>query len=236
MPAAIMDSGALTIVRTAAATGIAARHLARPDARTATIIGCGAQARAQLAAVCAVRPMQRVTVVDLDPGTAERMADTVGRELGIEACTAPDASTAARDSDIVITCTPSRRPYLGVAHVRPGTFIAAVGADSEHKSEIDPSLMALAAVVVDDLEQCASIGDLHHAIAAGLMTKADVRAELGHLVCEPDLVAYDPTRITLFDSTGVALQDAAAAALVYARARERHAGHTITLGRVKEDL
>jgi ornithine cyclodeaminase/alanine dehydrogenase-like protein (mu-crystallin family) len=217
-PLAIMDSIALTMIRTAAATAVAARHLASPDARTVTIVGCGAQASAQLQAVALVRPVTRAFAVDTTPGLAETFARGASARLGFPVTAAPNLAEATAQSDIIITCTPSRRAYLGRDHVRRGAFVAAVGADNEHKQEIEPALMATSAVVTDNTAQCATLGDLHHAIDAGAMTIADVRAELATVVVDPTRGRRSAEEIAIYDSTGVAFQDVVAAALVYERA------------------
>lgn len=217
-PLAVMDSTEITVVRTAAATGVAARALARHDAAIVTIAGCGRQSRHQLRAVAAVRTLSRVFAHDLDASRSATFAREMTAELGIPVVAALVLADAARRSDIVITCTPSTRPILGAGDVQPGAFIAAVGADSDTKQEIDPALLARAAVVPDILEQAATIGDLHHAIAAGVMTRGDVRAELGGVVAGLAQGRRDEDEIVVFDSTGTALQDVAAAAIVYQRA------------------
>jgi ornithine cyclodeaminase/alanine dehydrogenase-like protein (mu-crystallin family) len=129
-------------------------------------------------------------------------------------------------SDIVVTCTPSTRPILGPDDIVGGTFIAAVGADAEHKHEIDVQLMARSTVVVDVLSQCAAIGDLHHAIDAGVMRAADVRAELADVVSGRVRWSASDRETVVFDSTGTALEDVAAAAMVYERARAQGLGST----------
>ena len=215
---ALMDSIGITILRTAAATAVAAKYLSSPRARTATIVGCGAQALAQLRALCVVRELSRVHVLDVDAVRRASFAAAAREALSLEVLEATDLIAAARASDIVVTCTTSRLPFLGTAHLSPGAFVGAVGADSEHKSEVEPSLLARAAVVVDSLEQCVAIGDLHHAVAAGAMTAGDVRAELSDVVVTPERGRRGAEEIVVFDSTGVAFQDVAAAALVYERA------------------
>jgi ornithine cyclodeaminase/alanine dehydrogenase-like protein (mu-crystallin family) len=127
----------------------------------------------------------------------------------------------ARASDIVVTCTPSREPFLGPGDVRAGTFLAAVGADAPDKRELDARLVASCTIVVDHHRQCAEIGELHHALAAGLLAPSGVHAELGDIVAgvKPGRTRED--EITLFDSTGTALQDVAAASVVYERAAGR---------------
>lgn len=219
-PLALMDSIEITIVRTGAATAVAAKHLARPDARVATICGCGNQGRVQLRALARVLPLERAYAFDADPAQAERFARELSVELGFEVSPADDLTGAVRRSDVCVTCTPARRAFLRRADVAPGTFIAAVGADSEDKQELEPELLASSAVVVDVVEQCATLGELHHALAAALMTRADVRAELGEVVAgrKPGRVSRD--EVIVFDSTGTALQDVAAAAAVYEKARK----------------
>jgi alanine dehydrogenase len=230
-PLAVMDSIAITIVRTAAATAVAARYLAAQDARTVTIVGCGAQALAQLEAICRVRPIMRAFAVDADPTTATAFATGAAAHLSIPVTAMTDLARATLDSEIVVTCTPSRRAYLGREHISPGTFVAAVGADNEHKQEIEPSLLAASAVVTDSTQQCAAIGDLHHALVAGAMRVDDVRSELGSVVTNPARGRRNASEVLIYDSTGVAFQDVVAAAMVYERATSLGVGTHIGFGR-----
>lgn len=224
-PLCVMDSIAVTILRTAAATGIAARYLAAPDARTATIIGCGAQAHAQLAAINIARPLTSAFVFDIDAARAREFAKVAATRLALSVEQVDELGPATLRSDIIVTCTPAHTPFLGLRHVSRGAFVAAVGADSENKSEIEPELMADAAVVVDNFDQCSAIGDLHHAIARGAMHARDVRAELADVIRDPSTGRRDRRERVVFDSTGVALQDVAAAALVYEAAIRGDVGH-----------
>jgi ornithine cyclodeaminase/alanine dehydrogenase-like protein (mu-crystallin family) len=227
---AVMDSMAITAIRTGAATAVAARYLARPGSRVVTICGCGTQGDIQLRALARVAPVRRVFAFDADADRARAFAERLGRELALEVAPVEALAAAARRSDIVVTCTPSRMPLLGPGDVAPGAFLAAVGADNEHKQEVAPALLASAAVVVDVLEQAATIGELHHALDAGAMTRGDVRAELADVVAgrRPGRVTDD--EIVIFDSTGTALHDVAAAAAVYERARAMGRGVAIALG------
>lgn len=229
-PLAVMDSMEVTLRRTAAATAVAARYLARTDSRAVTICGCGVQGRAQLRALARVLPLERAWAFDTDEAAARAYAAEMSVELGfpVTPVAAPVEGLAA--SDVCVTCTPSRRPFLGREQVRPGTFVAAVGADSSEKQELDPQLMARGAVVVDVLEQCATIGDLHHALAAGVMTREAVRAELAEVVAGRKPGRSSPDEITIFDSTGTALQDVAAAAVVYEKALVEGVGVPFDLG------
>jgi len=228
-PIALMDSIEITGIRTAAATAVAAKHLARADADSVAIVGCGAQARWQLRALSHVRPLRVVYATDLAGDRAATFARDMSYELGIDVRDVPTLEHAAPQCAIVVTCTPARRALLRREHVATGAFVAAVGADNPQKQEIDPALMASCTVVVDILEQAETIGDLHHAIETGAMTSSDVHAELGDIVAKRASGRSSDDEIIVFDSTGTALQDVAAAALVYGKALERRMGKMLEL-------
>lgn len=229
-PLAVMDSIEITAQRTGAATAVAAKYLARRDAAVATIAGCGVQGRTQLRALTRVAPIRKAYAYDTTREVARRFAHDLSAELRIDIEPVPDLSHAASRSDVVITCTPSRQPILSTQDVAPGAFVAGVGADSEEKQELDTELLATSAVVVDVLEQCATIGDLHHALAAGRMRREDVRAELGEVVAGVKPGRTSDREIIVFDSTGTALEDVAAAAVVYEKALARGVGLRLVLG------
>ncbi|MBK7869633.1 MAG: ornithine cyclodeaminase family protein [Saprospiraceae bacterium] len=215
---ALMDANEITILRTAAATAIAAKYLARPDAKTATIIGCGNQGRASLRALLQVRNLERIYAYDVDQLLARQYAQEFSGIFNIDIISVNDFSKAALESDICITCTPSKHAFLKPEHIAPGTFIAAGGADNEDKQELEPALLASGKVVVDILEQCAHMGELHHALEMGVMKKEDVYAELGQIIARQKFGRVSDDEIIIFDSTGMALQDVAAAAIVYEKA------------------
>ena len=224
VPLALMDSASITTLRTAAATAVAATHLARRTASSATFVGCGIQATAHLAALRHVRPIERVFAWDTSREAADRFARRAHTEHGINATVAAELRAATRASDVIVTSTPSRQPVLHRDDVSTGAFVAAVGADNEHKQEIDAALLSAAAVIVDDVAQCAHGGDLHHALVAGTMKVADVRASLDQVVAGTRRGRMSEDEIVVFDSTGLAIEDVAAAALVYERAEEVTAG------------
>lgn len=219
-PLAIMDSVAITRIRTGAATAVAAKYLARANSNTVTICGCGTQGRVQLRALKHVLPIKQAYAFSRDEDRASEFADEMSEELGIVVSPTSDLRGSVTASDVVITCTPSRVPFLKGEYISRGTFIAAVGADSPDKQEIDPSLMASSKVVTDITRQCENVGELHHAIDDGLMTPKDVYAEIGEIICGNKLGRTTDNEITIFDSTGTALQDIAAAAVVIERATE----------------
>lgn len=208
---AILDSIEVSIQRTAAASALAAKYLARLDSRTLLVCGCGEQGRAHVEHLRAVLPIERIMLWDRDRERSERLAGQ------IDAVAIVDLNAAARSADVIATCTPSREPLLDASIVAPGTFIAAVGTDNASKSEIAPALMAAATVVTDVTAQCSEMGDLRHAIEAGVMTAADVHAELAELVIGARAGRGSPDQIIIFDSTGTGLQDVASVATIYER-------------------
>lgn len=223
-PLAILDSALITTLRTAAATAVAAKYLSREDARTVTVIGCGLQGRASLEALRLVRPVAKVYAFDADDVAAANFAREMQAVAGVS------LEEAVADSDIVVTCTPSRAAILDARHLHPGLFIAAVGADNPEKQELASALLAGSKVVVDILEQAEKMGDLHHAIAAGALTREDVHGELGDVIRGRVRARTTDAEMFVFDSTGTALQDVAVGAVAYRRAREAGVGWEVEFG------
>jgi ornithine cyclodeaminase/alanine dehydrogenase len=224
---AVMDSMEVTARRTAAATAVAAKYLARPNSKVLTICGCGQQGRAQLRALAATFELSTAYAWDANQEQAQHFAADCSEELGIKIEAVADFRNVTRRSDICVTCTTSKEPFFNEEDVGPGTFIAAVGADHPDKQELDPVLFAKNKVVVDLLEQCAAIGDLHHAIAAGVTDREHVYAELGEVVAGKRSGRSTDDEITIFDSTGMALQDVAVAAVVFEKAIQQSRGRSL---------
>jgi ornithine cyclodeaminase/alanine dehydrogenase-like protein (mu-crystallin family) len=223
---AIVDSTEITLRRTAAASALAARLLAMPGADTLLICGCGEQGRAHSDALRAVLPVRHFLLWDRDHARAEELAGALAKS-GLDAIPVRDPGSEARRAAVIACCTTSRDAWLDVDMVAPGTFIAAVGTDSPDKSEIAPRLMAAAKVVTDVTSQCADMGDLRHAIDAGLMTVADVHAELGQLLVGSRAGRSSPDEVFIFDSTGTGIQDVAAVAALYERCARLGAGRAV---------
>ncbi len=217
-PLALMDSIEITLLRTAAATAVAAKLLARPDSKVALVCGCGAQGRVQLRALARVLPLERVYACDSDSDAAERFARELAPELGLQITSAADPGPALRRSDVCVTCTTSRRAFLRDEDVPPGMFLSAVGADSADKQELDPSILRRARLFVDSREQCATIGEWHHALADAGGRPAPEATELAEVVAGAKPGRLSTEEVTVFDSTGIALEDVAAAAAVYEKA------------------
>ena len=218
VPLAILDSIDITVKRTAAASAVAAKYLARKGSSIATICGCGQQGRAHLRAVLLVLPLTKIYAFDVNENAAINFRNELSPQLKIDVELVHDLASAIRKSDVCMTCTTANEFFVRKEDVRPGTFVAAVGADDEDKQEIDPALIACAKVVADSLEQSCKIGEAHHAIDNGLMRKEDVYAELCEIVAGQKNGRGADDEIIVFDSTGVAIEDAVAAAAVYERA------------------
>jgi alanine dehydrogenase len=228
-PLALMDSIEITIQRTGAAVAVAAKHLARRQSAVATICGCGNQGRVQLTALREVLPIAAAFAYDANADAAKRYAAEMSQQLAIQVTAEASLEKAAQQSDVVVTCTPSKQFYVHKSYVKPGTFVAGVGADSHDKQELEPTLLVGSKVVVDLLDQCAHVGELHHALDAGLLTVEDVYGELGAVVAGQIPGRTSEEEITVFDATGTALQDTAAAVLAYQRAVEAGLGLTVHL-------
>lgn len=224
LPLAAMDSIEITIQRTGAATAVAAKYLARPDSKVCTLCGCGNQGKIQLRALKHALDIEKAFVWSPFPDEAERFAAAMTELLRMEVVAAVDLPSALAQSDVCVTCTPSRSPFLRRDWIPPGMFIAAVGADSPDKQELDADLVASSTVVADLRAQSAAVGECHHAIQQGLMKAEGIHAELGAIVAGFAAGRTSADERIIFDSTGTALQDVAAAAAVYERARTLEIG------------
>ena len=215
-PLAIMDATAITRMRTGAASAVATRLLARADAEVLSMIGAGNQALTQLEAIMLVRPrIEHVVIFDLDSERATAFARTATDRFGVVVRIAGSAEEAVRAADILTTITPARSPIVEQEWVKPGTHINAIGADAAGKQELASSLTASARVIVDDLEQATHSGEINVPLSQSVFDASDIYAELGHVVAGEKPGRQNSTDITIFDSTGLALQDLACAAHVY---------------------
>lgn len=211
---ALMDSIEITARRTAATSALAARYLACKHARRLALIGCGAQAHCHFDALAELFPLESIALFDTLPGRADELAQRVAAKQ-LTADVQSSAAACARNADIVVTSTPSRVALLDAHDVSAGCFIAAVGADSAGKQELTPQLLRRARVVPDVLAQALRMGDLQHAIAAGIMTPGDIHGELADLVAGRVPGRSSDEELFVFDSTGTAVADLAAAEMVY---------------------
>lgn len=223
--AVLLDNGYLTDVRTAAAGAVAARHLSRPDATVATIFGAGMQAKLQLEALCLVRPIREARLWARDGKKAEAAALELTARLGLPVRAEADGRAAVDGADIIVTTTPSETPVLKAEWLQPGQHVTAMGSDAEHKNEIEPAVITGAGLyVADSLKQTRRLGELHHAIAAGLVTEGAGFPELGEIIAGRKPGRSGPEEITVADLTGTGIQDTAIATLAAARAAAAGAG------------
>jgi len=213
-PLAVMDATDITAYRTGATAAIASKYLARQDSHTLGIIGAGRQAYTQILAHIQVFAIKLIKVFDLSRASVEKLIKSLP-DYPIKECSLAEVAS----SDIVCTLTPARIPFLRKEWIIPGTHINAIGADAEGKEELEPKILKKAIVVVDDLRQASVAGEINVPISQGLFTMDEVYGTLGEIIVGKKEGRKDETAITVFDSTGVAIEDIAVAKLVYEKAK-----------------
>jgi len=229
-PLALLEGAALTAIRTGAASGAATDLMARPDSRTAAILGAGVQARTQLDAVCTVRPIETVWVYDPLGGAVASLIDEMAGRGPVPADVRPaaDPREAVAEADVVCAATTSHTPVFSDADLKPGAHVNAVGSYQPHVQEVPPETVVRARVVVDSRHAAlAETGDLIQPIRAGLITADHVWAELGELVLGRVKGRTSEEEITLFKAVGIAVQDAAAARAALKRAEQFGLGQQV---------
>jgi alanine dehydrogenase len=225
-PLAIMDGTYLTTIRTGAAGGVAVKHLARKNSSTVGMVGAGRQARSQLIAIKQVLPsLKEVKVYDRYAQGAGKFAEEMRDELGISIRAVKSVAEAA-DADIIVTTTFATEPVVLKKHVKPGTHINAIGADAPGKQELEDSLVASARIIVDDIEQASHSGEINVPLSKGTIKQSDIYCTLGEVAAGMKKGRQSESEITLFDSTGLAIQDIICARLVYEKAKSRAADLT----------
>lgn len=225
---AIMEGSRLGQVRTGAASGVATKYLARSDARSVGVIGTGYQARTQLQAVAAVRPIQQVRAFSRNPENRQKFCQEMTETLGVEVVPAESAQEAVKGADILITITNGREPVLFGEWLEPGVHINAAGANAIIRRELDDEAVRRADFIAVDSKEQAKVecGDLQSPVERGLVRWEQIH-ELGEVVAGRVPGRQSPQEITLFESHGLALWDMAAAAQVYKRALEQDVGETL---------
>lgn len=227
-PLAIIDGTYITAVRTGAAGAVGIKYLARRDAKTAGIIGLGVQGRSQLLGLREVRDIELVKVYDIIPAAKKAFVESMSREIGVDIRPVDSVQEAAEGSDIIITCTPSTKPFLTGEMIMEGAHISAIGADTSAKREIHTSVLKKAnKIVVDFRDQAFVVGDFAEPLREGAIRKEDVYAELGEIVVGKKPGRTSEEEITLFKATGLAIQDVGTAFRVYKLAKERGIGREI---------
>lgn len=223
--AVMLDNGYLTNVRTGAAGAVAAKHLAPSQVQQAGVIGAGAQARYQMLALKQVRDFSRLRVTDIVKESAETYAQEMSERLGIDVQVESNPEAVIADSQIVVTTTPSKEPYLRPEWLHPGLHITAMGADAETKQELFAETLTRAdRLVCDRKSQCFRLGELHHALKAGLLTEDSPITELGEITAGQAPGRQGEDEITICDLTGTGVQDTVIASLAYEKATQAGLG------------
>ena len=216
-PLAVLDGTYITAVRTGAAGGVATKYLAKKDAKVAAFIGAGAQAYYQCEAICLVRDIEEVRIVDLNPNTVKSFLDSISIFYKGKIIVSNSIEDCVNEADIITLTTPSRSPLLKSEWVSAGTHINAIGADAEGKQECDPQVLKTARVFIDDWPQASHSGEINVPLAKGKCKKEDVKGSIGEIVAGTVAGRQNDLDITLFDSTGLAIQDIASAGAVLQR-------------------
>lgn len=231
-PLAVMDGSHITDMRTGAAGGVAAKYLARKDSKIIGMIGAGRQARMQLAALTTIySKLEEVKVYDISKDRANSFIEEMGK-LYVEVVNLKavgSAEEAVMDADIVVTATPSRQPIVKDEWVKPGVHFNCIGADAPGKEELDPAILKRAKIVVDDMEQASHSGEINVPLSKGILSEEDIYAEIGEVVAGLKPGRESESEITIFCSTGLAIQDAVTAKLAYEKAKEKGLGLYIGL-------
>lgn len=227
---AILDATWITVVKTAAASAVATKYLARDNAETLGLVGAGLQAIAHLEALAQVMKLKEVNVWSRTRETAEKFIQRMTKQYSkVKFTIAEDVGEVVKNSDVVATITPSRQPIVMVDWVKPGTHINAMGADAPGKQELSPEILRKAKIVVDDLEHSSHSGEINVPLAQGLISKENIYGEIGEIVLGRKPSRTSPSEITVFVSTGVAIQDIAVAEIIYRKAVMQGFGTKIDL-------
>jgi alanine dehydrogenase len=209
-PLAVMDGTDITAYRTGATSAVASKYLARKDIRTLGLVGAGRQAYTQLMAHEAIYDLKLVKVYDINEAAVARLIKAFP-ELRVEARSLPDTM----DADIVCTVTPAHKPVVKKEWVKPGVHINAVGADAHGKEELEPDILNEAVIFVDDMRQASTSGEINVPLDKGLLDPAHIRGSLGDLVAGLKKGRSNDSEITVFDATGLAIEDIACARMIY---------------------
>jgi len=223
----LMDGTRITAMRTAAASGVAVKYLARKDARVLGIIGSGYQSTFQLDALNKVMKIESVKIFDVIEKEAENLAVIAREKFGLNARMVATAEDAVRGSDVLVTVTPTRTPVVKSEWVTEGMHINTIGADAPGKEELEAGILKRAKIVIDDWEQASHSGEINVPLSKGMITKASIYAEIGEIVAgaKPGRISAD--EITIFDTTGLAIQDIITAWRVYEIAEKEGIGREL---------
>ncbi|MCW4016594.1 MAG: alanine dehydrogenase [Candidatus Bathyarchaeota archaeon] len=231
VPKAIMGGTRITALRTGAAGAIAAKHLANPNPKTVGIVGAGTQARTQLIGLQTVfETIKEVKAWDLNEKAAVSYAKEMkAKYQHVNICSVKNVKSAVQDADIVVTATPSRKPLVSAEWINDGTHINCIGADAPGKQELDPAVLLKAKIVIDDWEQSVHGGEINVPFSKGIIKQEDVWGDICEIVAGLKAGRREPEEVTIFASTGLAIQDAAAANVAYTKALKEKIGKQVDI-------
>ncbi len=222
-PVAVMDGTYLTDMRTGAAGGIAVKYLARKNSRIAGFVGAGNQAKTQLMAINEIIKIEEVKVTSISEKTTFAFKEEMEKKVECD-ITAKNSIREVCDCDVLVTTTPSRTPIVMNEWISEGTHINAIGADAPGKEELDPIILKRARIIVDDIPQASHSGEVNVPLSKGIISGKDITAELGEIIIGKKKGRTKDSDITIFDSTGLAIQDVATANMVFQKALEENMG------------
>ncbi len=228
VPLCIMEGGYATSLRTGASGGVASKYLARKDSKIIGLVGCGAQARTQLMALNELFKIKKVKVWGLESSWSKNFINEM-KKLKLNLVSVKSIEESVRDSDIIVTTTPSRKPIVKFEWLKKGAHINAIGADAEGKQELDTVILKNAKLVIDSWEQASHSGEINVPLSKGLISKDDIYADIGEIVTGKKAGRTNSDEITVFDSTGLAIQDVAIANLIYETAIKKKIGKWVKL-------
>jgi alanine dehydrogenase len=222
-PIGVLDGTWITMMRTGAASGVASKYLARPNAKVLALVGAGAQAETQLEAILKVRKIKTVKLYDIVRQISERFVKKY-KHLKLDFKICNTVKECVEDADIICTVTPVRKPIVKAAWVKKGAHINAMGADAPGKEELEPALVKRAKIIIDDWDQASHSGEINVPLAKGIISKKDIFAEIGDVVTGKKKGRTSSNDITIFDSTGLGVQDLTTANFVYNIAKKKKLG------------
>jgi alanine dehydrogenase len=217
-PLAICDGSYHTVMRTGAAAAVSARFLARPDSKVLAIVGAGHMAEGTLATCAAVFDWREARVWSRSRATLDAFIETQQPKYGFPIHGSTDLAEVVPGANVVVTVTPARQPIVKSEWIVPGMHIAAVGADKGGDQELESEILTRARIFVDDIRQCRTDGEINVPLAEGILRESDIIGEIGKVVTGALPGRLSAEDVTLFDSTGIALQDSATVPLEYERA------------------
>ncbi len=222
-PLAVMDGTLITDMRTGAAAGVATKYLAKPDSGVLGIIGAGKQACTQLMALNEVMDIKKAKVFCRTCSTRTNFAKRATETYGFEVEAVDSAEKAVKNTDVIVTTTPATKPLIKAEWISPGTHINAMGADAPSKQELETRLLLKSKIIIDSWDQASHSGEINVPVSQRVLKQKDIHAKLGDIIIG-NATGREGDEITIFDSTGLAVQDVVTAGLIYRRAREQGIG------------